>query len=229
MIIKDKVVHKYSYFCIKFFDYKNKNKKMTTDSTDNNEGNSFEYRLKEVSDEEIVSILRYREHYQPQAVKAAIREALKRGIISSLDELENEEFKSQPIPSKRLFPVSPVENQNISIFKSLCRLCYGFGIIPIIYGIFQIIKNHITMGIIALVVGLLVVFLTSKLEKEKKISLSQLLLFLNIPAIGFAVFRLSSIGNPSIMDFVVTVVVILILLYTTFYIHKLTLHFNKNL
>jgi hypothetical protein len=200
---------------------------MTIDSTDNDEGNSFEYRLKEVSDEEIVSILRYRDHYQPHAVKAAIREALKRGIIESLEDLEKEEFTPQAIP-RSLFPISSVESQNVSIFRSLCRICYGFGIIPSVYGIFQIINHRLTLGIIALAIGISIIFITFKLEKERKQFLSQLLLFFNVPAVCYAIYRLSSSEFFSKMDMVVAIVLIIILLYTTLYIYKMTVRFNRN-
>lgn len=202
---------------------------MTIDSTDNNEGNSFEYRLKEVSDEEIVLILRYRDHYQPQAVKAAVREALKRGIIESLADLEKDEFKSQPIPSKSLFPISAVEAQNVSLFKSLCRICYVFGIIPTIFGIFEVVNHRLPTGLIALIISISIIYITYKLEREKKLFLSQLLLAFNIPAIIYAIYRILSIDKPSTMDVVVMAVVIIVLLYTTLYIYKLTMRFNQNL
>jgi hypothetical protein len=200
---------------------------MTIDSTDNNKGNSFEYRLKEVSDEEIVSILRNREHYQPQAVKAAIREAIKRGIIESIEDLEKDEFKPQSIP-KSIFPISMVKSQNEAIFKSLCRICYFFGGIPIVMGFFQIANHHLTIGIFALAFGISMVYLTYKLEKERKPFLSQLMLFLNIPAIGFAIYRLNSLESLLKMDVFVIAVTIIVLLYTTLYIYKLILHSNRN-
>jgi len=201
---------------------------MTIDSTDNNEGNSFEYRLKEVSDEEIVSILKFRAHYQPHAVKDAVREALKRGIIESIDDLEKDEFKPQPIPPKSLFPISSVKNQNLSIFKSLCRICYIYGIFPVIFGVFQIVSHHFAMGLIALVIGISIFLITFNLEKEKKLFLSQLLLAFNIPAVGYTIYRLSSMGNPSIMDFVAAILMVLILLSTTLYVNKLTVRVNRN-
>jgi hypothetical protein len=201
---------------------------MTIDSTDNDKGNSFEYRLKEVSDEEIVSILRYRDHYQPQAVKAAVREALKRGIIESIEDLEKDEFKSLPIPPKNLFPISLIKEQNESIFKSLCRICYVFGIFPLIYGIFQIADHRLLMGIVTITIGISIILITFKLEKEKKQFLSQLLLTFNVPAISFAIYRITTIITPSTMDLVVTAVIIIVLLYTTLYIYKLTMYLNRN-
>ena len=200
---------------------------MTIDSTDNNEGNSFEYRLKEVSNEEIVSILKFREHYQPQAVKAAIREAIKRGIIESIEDLEKEEFTPQEI-QRSLFPISSSKSQNLSLFKSLCRLCYGLGIIPLIFGVLQIPRHQLTMGVIIIIVGLSIIYLTYKLEKEKKLFLSQLLLLFNVPAIGYAIYWISSSKNLSKMDIVVTVIFLIIIFYITIYVNKLNGHFNKN-
>jgi len=201
---------------------------MTIESTDNDKGNSFEYRLKEVSDEEIVSILRYRNHFQPQAVKDAIKEALKRGIISSIDDLELDEFKPQSIPAKSLFPISSIEGQNIAIFKSLSRICYGFGIIPFIFGILEIANKRVTIGFFSLIIGISIVYITFNLEKERKRILSQLLLSLNVPAIIYAIYRITSTQNLSRIDIAAIFLIILILLYITFYIHKLTVHFNRN-
>jgi hypothetical protein len=201
---------------------------MAIDSTDKNEGNSFEYRLKELSDEEIVSILRFRDHYQPQAQRDAIKEALRRGIISSIDDLNNEEFKQQPIPSKSIFPVSMVEAQNQSVFKSLCRICYAYGIFPLIFGILKIIENRLILGIVALALGISILYVTYMIDKEKKLFLSQLLLALNVPAIGFAIYQLAT-THPSAMDVFVIILIISILLYTTLYINKLILRFNRKL
>jgi len=200
---------------------------MIIDSTDNDNGNSFEYRLKEVSDEEIVTILRFREHYQVHAVKAAIKEALKRGIISSIEDLEKDEFKSQPLPSKSLFPVSAVENQNIAIFKSLCRTNYLFGIIPFVFGIFQVVNHNYITAIISLLISLPIFFYTYKLEKERKTFYVQLLLLFYLSLIGFAIYNLS-LTKPSTMDLVFTSVIIVVIVYTTFYLNKLTNYFTKN-
>jgi hypothetical protein len=201
---------------------------MTIDSTDNDQVNSFEYRLKEVSDEEIINILKFREHFQPHAVKAAIKEAMKREIISSLDDLDNDKFKSQPLPPKSLFPLSTNEGQNNAIFKSLCRITYGFSIIPIVYGALEIANQHLVPAIIAILAGLIVIISTYKLEKTKNTIFSQILIFLNLPSIGYATYHLISLGRPTIMDIFTSLVIVLVILYTTLYLHKLNTNFNKN-
>lgn len=201
---------------------------MSNDSQDKNNGNSFEYRLREVSDEEIISILRYRDHFQKPAVKAAIKEALKRGIIQSLDDLNNPEFQPQDLPPRSLFPIGLSEAQNIGIFKSLCRIFYGFGILPILYGIFNFRKEFTWGAIAAILTGIVIIFVANRLEKTQKPFYSSLILGLNLPAMGFGIFYLSSTGNPSTMDAVAIAIVLLVMLYTTFYANKLASHFSKN-
>jgi hypothetical protein len=201
---------------------------MTIQSTDNDHGNSFEYRLREVSDEEIINILRFRKHFQPHAVREAIKEAIKRGIISSVEDLEKDNFKPQPLPPKSLFPVSAVQSQNITVLKSLCRIIYGVSIIPIIFGILQIMNHKLIPAVIALLFGLLIIFITYKLDKEKKTIYSQILLFVNIPSIGYAFYTLFANGKPAKMDIFAAAVIIVVILYATLYLHKLNTHINKN-
>lgn len=200
---------------------------MSNDSQDKNNGNSFEYRLREVSDEEIVSILRFRDHFQKQAVKAAIKEALKRGIIQSIDDLNNPEFQPQEIPPKSLFPIALSEIQNVGIFKSLCRIFYGFGILPILLGIFKFRSTSIVNSIVSILTGILVIFIANRLEKTQKPFYSNIILALNIPAMGLGIYYLTSTRNPSTMDAVAIAIVLLVMLYTTFYANKLASHFNK--
>ena len=201
-------------------------KKMSADPTEHNDENSFEYRLKEVSDEEIISILRFREHFQQQAVKAAIKEALKRGLISSIEDLNSEEFQPQPLQTRGLFPLGTTKKHTFAIFRSLCRIYYGFGILPVIYGVVQFTNRKIVQAILAFIIGLIVIFFVNRLEKTVKPFYANLLMALNLPAIGYAIYYLTSLGSPTTMDTVAISIVILVLLYTTFYINKLTSHFN---
>lgn len=200
---------------------------MTIDSTDKNDGNSFEYRLKEVSDEEIITIIRLREHYQPHAVKAAIKEALRRGIISSIEDLEKDEFKPQQLPAKSLFPIGYSESQNLGLFRSLCRIFYFFGSVPIIYGIFQSIEKNLIVAISSFIIGLIVIFVSTSLGKTKKPIFAQLLLSFNFPAILYAFYSLSIEVNLSKMNIATAVLIIITLLYSSIYLLKLTNYINK--
>jgi hypothetical protein len=201
---------------------------MAIQSTDNDNGNSFEYRLREVSDEEIINILRFREHFQPHAAREAIKEAIKRGIISSVDDLEKDEFKPQPIPSRSLFPINASQNQNISVLRSLCRIIYVSSLIPIVFGIIQLTGQKFIPGIITMLFGLAIILLTYRLEKDRKPAYSQILLFVNIPSIGYALYYLFNNNIPKKMDIFAALIIIVVILYTTLYLHKLTNRINKN-
>lgn len=198
---------------------------MTKQNTKNENGNSFEYKLSEVSDEEIISILRYKEHFQKKAVKAAVKEALHRGIINSVDDLEKPKFQPQPLQPKTIFPIGTSDAYTFGIFKSLCRISYGFGLLPIIYAVFQFMSHNFVNGIIASIAGLSIFFIVFKLEKTFSRKYSNYLLLLNIPAIILAILHLRSLGAPTVMDGFAIIIVIIVILYVTFYLRKLTRYF----
>ena len=200
---------------------------MAIDSTDK-DGKSFEYRLKEVSDEEIITILRFREHYQQHVVKEAIKEALLRGIISSIEDLEKDEFKPQQLPAKSLFPISYSESQNLDLFKSISRILYLFSAMPVAYGIYISTQHQFLIGSFSFLIGLIAIFVVWKVAKTKKIFFAQVLLLFNIPAIIFTFYSLSKSDDLSRMSIFTTILFIITLLYCSIYILKLTTYLNKN-
>ncbi len=199
---------------------------MTKQSTKKENGNSFEYKLGEVSDEEIISILRYKEHFQKKAVKAAVKEALYRGIIKSVNDLEKKEFQPQPLQPKTIFPLGTSDAYTFGIFKSLCRISYGFGLLPIVYATFQFLRHHYVNGITASLAGIAIIFIVYKLEKTLSRQYSNYLLLLNIPAVIIAVLHLQSLRAPTIMDGFAISIVIAVIVYVTLYLRKLTRYFN---
>lgn len=200
---------------------------MEKEPLDNNDEKAFEYRLKEVSNEEIISILRYREHFKPQAVKDAVKEAIKRGIISSIDDLNRKEFQPQAVQPKSLFPLGATRVYSLAIFKSLCRIFYMFGLIPVVYGIFQFLDHNFLPALAAIFIGIGVMFIVFRLENRVETFYANLLLFFNIPALLFVVYYLITKSNPSKMDIFALLIVVLVLAYTTLYIKKLTAYFNN--
>jgi hypothetical protein len=194
---------------------------MSFESNDNSDVNSFEYKLQKVSNDEIISILRYREHFQPNAVKAAVKEALHRGIIRSVDELDNDEFRPQQLPPKSLFPLANTLQQNTMLLRSLCRIFYGFGLIPIIYGILRFSEIGYLAAIIAFVSGAFILFISFQLNKTSKQLYAYVMLALNVPTVAFSVYFLAQRGAPTIMDIFATAIIVLIILYTTIYANKI--------
>lgn len=200
---------------------------MSSELNNNNEGNSFEYRLREMSDDEIISILRYRKHFNPNAVNGAIKEALKRSIISSVDDLDSDEFKPQELPPRSFFPLGSSLGQNLALLKSLCRIFYALGIIPLIYSYFQFTSKHAGMAILSMFTGIGILVLANRLEKKQKSIFSFILLSVNALAVGFALFSLHASGKPKMMDVAAALIILLVIMYTTLYAHKLARFIEK--
>ncbi len=201
---------------------------MTIQSKNNDDGNSFEYRLKEVSDDEIIHILKFREHYQPQAVKDAIKEALHRGIISSIEDLEKDDFKPQNLPPKSIFPIGYTDAQNIALFKGLCRTFYIIGLIPMIYAFFLFREQLIFQAISSLIIGFSFLFIIYKAERTKLVLLTQLIVGLNIPLIIYTIYYFTSHEGLKKMDYAAIIIIVLIILYISLYLYKITSHLNKS-
>jgi hypothetical protein len=200
---------------------------MSSELKENNEGNSFEYRLREVTDDEIISILRYRAHFQTSAVNSAIKEALKRGILNSVDDLDSDEFKPQELPPKSFFPLGNHLKQNLAILKSLSRIFYGFGIIPLIYSYYQFTEKNAGIAILSIATGVILLYLANRIDKTQKPIYSFAMLGLNILSVGFALYKLQASGLPSVMDIAATIIILFVVLYTTIYAHKITIFIQK--
>jgi hypothetical protein len=201
------------------------NKSMGT----NREGISFEEQFLDISDQEIVNILKLRKHYQPEAARAAINEALKRGLIHAEDDLLGEQFRPQSLGRPSIFPVGNTEAQNVAIVNSLCRIMYGISLIPLIMTYYQFDNGKILGAIIHLIAALVVIAVTYRLNRTKRSFLAHLLLAFNVPVMGYAFYLLAEKGIPTTMDAVATAVVLLTILYTTLSLNFVTAKLQRNI
>ena len=206
----------------------NKYKKMNKSSNTILEGNSFEERFIDISDQEIINILKMRKHYQPRAVVAAMAEATKRGIIHSEEDLLGEEFRQTPLPKPSLFPIGNNEKQNIAILKSLCRIIYGISLIPLGLAYLNFNARHYMSASLFVLVFILIITITIRLNRTYRAFLGHILLAFNVPAMGYAIYYLAQKGAPTTMDSVVTVIVILTILYVTLSINFIASKLNRN-
>jgi cation transport ATPase len=197
---------------------------MKTDTT-NEQVEDFKTRIKNISDAEIVSILQYREQFQQFAVEIAINEALHRNIITSKNDLDKPEFQHKPSNKKTLFPMASNDAYTFGIFKSLCRIAYFYGIIPVAYAVFQLIKGEYLYALAAIIASLGIGYTVYKLEKTFNIFYSNLLLLVNIATITLSVYYLHSYKQHSSMDVFAIGCVVVITLYITFYLRKLSAYF----
>lgn len=218
-----------SSYPIRFNFDKNKYKKMNKSIGTNREGISFEEQFLDISDQEIVNILKMRKHYQPEAAQAAINEAQKRGIIHSEDDLLGEEFRPQGLGRPSFFPIGNTEAQNQAILNSLCRIMYGISLIPLIMTYYQFNNGKIISAILHLAAALIAMAVTYRLNRTKRSFLAHLLLAFNVPVMGYAIYLLSEKGIPTTMDAVATAVVLLTILYTTISMNLVAAKLQRNI
>jgi hypothetical protein len=89
-----------------------------------------------LSRDELMIALKKRKGYEPEAEGIITREAIRRGLIQSKNDLELPEFNPRP----RRFTLFPVPESDVSrnrILKSLMRSLMIPGVIPIYFGILK--------------------------------------------------------------------------------------------
>ena len=118
--------------------------------------------------------------------------------------------------------------QTKAILRSLCRVFYGFGIIPIVFGVMELASKNMGGALAYIIAGLIVITAAYLLERNAKPLVASFFLMINIPVIGYAIHRLMAMGAPSLMDGFAVVLICLVVLYTTFYANKLTGVINKS-
>ncbi|MDP4184957.1 MAG: hypothetical protein Q8862_07320 [Bacteroidota bacterium] len=117
---------------------------------------NFDERMSSLSDEELNNVLKHRKDYQEKAVDSAVNEALKRGIIASVGDLNKPEYNFEETAGNSFF--FPLFNNVASaktMLASLTRTLILLGSIPIIFSIFKSINQITPMVILSFAVGVM--------------------------------------------------------------------------
>ncbi|MCG6186352.1 hypothetical protein [Maribellus maritimus] len=141
----------------------------------------FVGQIPECSDEEILEILKKRNHYQPDAARLAIDEALKRNLINTEDDLLHMEFRVKPL-KKSFFPEIEDDTQKKKISRSISRGLFIAGIIPLIFGLLKINEGQQTEGGIVTIAGIFWMVLAAQTIREVKSGTLRLFLILLVIA-----------------------------------------------
>lgn len=184
---------------------------------------SLKEKLNASTDEDITTMLVYRNQFQPKAVDLAVNEAIRRGIISSIKDLDEERFAPQELPKQGFFPVNSDEKKNEVLLNSLCRIFYIAGIAPMLYAYRLFTASNYVVAVAALVVGAVIIFLSYKTSKRQKMVYSVLLAVVNISIwIGALLYRIIGSTYLSTIDIIAFAAVILVMLYTSLFTCRLS-------
>ncbi len=181
---------------------------------------SLERRIREMPDAGVADVLKKRDQYQPSAVDFAVREAIRRGLIRSVEELNEPGFR-QESARFTLFPVPEKSETRSKLFRSLCRSLMIAGVIPAFYGVLKMTSQKFMEGTALISIGVIWIgiswFLMERSERRLLFPLS-LLVMISVPyVIRIMAWRISLKWT----DFFILSVMYVLIVYSMLYIHSI--------
>ncbi len=146
-----------------------------------------------------------RDHYQPEAAKRAIQEALRRGIINSEQDLFSEEYRCEEIQFS-LFPKIKRDRNRIKIRKSIARSMVISSALPVVYGLVEMRTGNKWEGAAILLFGLLWLFCSAQLIKMFHVFFVRCLMAGTVLGVLYIFYRLISLQTTVFMDFFLVLV-----------------------
>ncbi|GET26183.1 hypothetical protein [Prolixibacter sp. NT017] len=196
---------------------------LKTDKVFDPEKVDFTEKMAGLSDHDLIIALRKRSDYHPKAAKAAIAEAIQRGIIESEDDLESEEFK--PIPFKRLglFVRAESQKQARGILSSLILILYVFSLIPFLYGGIDIASGDYLMAAKSAILGAFTLHFAYRTSKTEQPADAVKLIIASTLTALFSVYHFwSQLSAFGYMEILVIVVILGLVLFTSINVWQLT-------
>lgn len=194
--------------------------KMTKKSKENINKPDFTSLIPEYSDDEILSILKKRKHYQKEAADLAVEIAIKRGLINSEQDLFSDSFKDEPLKTS-IFPVIYREENKNKIRKSIARTLILLGSLPTVWGILNISEGTIPEGVLLVFLGASWIYASAKLLRSKSLPMLNVLFIILFASVIYNVKLFVEIKNPGAMDFVIPILLSLLVAYGLLFMRKL--------
>jgi hypothetical protein len=173
-----------------------------------------------LSDKEISEILKRRKEYQEVAAEAAIKEAIKRGIINSEQDLFAEKYRHEPLKVS-LFPRIENEESRRKMRKSLTRSLLFLGVILIAWGAWSIFNHNLAEGIGFVIAGIIWNIISFSFFKNVNKKNVNLLIVIQFIAAIYAVIKLSAYKNLPFMDVFIVIFLFGFVMYGLFYLKML--------
>ena len=177
-------------------------------------------RIQELEDEQLKDVLKKRKLYQKEAADAAIREAIKREIISSENDLHGPDYRHESL-KVRLFPVIENPNNKNRIRRSISRGLLLAGLLPTVWGMVRLNAGASFEGMLLLVYGLL--WMGASALLIRKFSTGAVRFLFASAAVSTAYIIRWFIGIPRIvfMDLFIVVVLYSLMIYGLFFVLRL--------
>lgn len=193
---------------------------MKENSNTENQSEHFREVMRRHSDDELVKVLKKRKHYQPEAARHAVEEAVSRGIINSEQDLYSEKF-TEISPKTKLFPEieNPVARKKVR--RSISRSLLLVGVIPLVWCLARWNVNTLPVSMMVLSYSLLWIGLSAGLSITKNVRFAYGLLFLLVPGLIFLVRMMLQNRFLLAYEIVVPVMLTFLILYGVGYLHKL--------
>ena len=176
--------------------------------------------IPDYNNEQLINVLKKRTQYQKEAREIAIREAIKRGIINSEQDLFAKEFNDKP-QKFSIFPVIDSDDNRNKIRKSIARVLLIIGSLPVVWGVIRIVDNELFEGILLSILGCIWIFASIKLLKKmdlQKVFLLFVMLFLSVVYIVKLFF---TIKTPTAMDYLIPAILYSLVIYALLLLRKL--------
>ena len=172
------------------------------------------------TDEQILEILKKREHYQPKAVDMAVREAIDRKLIHSEQDLFSPEFSPEQLKRKLIPDINRKKNKK-RIRKSLGRSLLIAGVLPLIFGFVRYNAGQLFEGIILLTFGLTWMFLSAQIIRKGSKPIIHLLIGITFVSMMYVGYLFAGSKSLIFMDVFITAVLYLLVFYGLFFVRKL--------
>lgn len=193
---------------------------MSEKSNEENQIPEFRQIIADYSDEELRKVLKKRDLYQKEAADFATKEAIKRGLIYSEQDLFSKEFQREP----EKFTIFPsIENDKIraKFKRSITRALIIFGALPMVWGGIRIYKSQSTEGILIFIAGAAWSIISYKLFQRVNAKLIGALYLILLLVVAYFVKIFVSLNFLKVFDVVFTVTVIILIAYGIGFLNKL--------
>lgn len=172
-------------------------------------------------DEKLIEILKKRDYYRREAVKLAIEEAIKRGIIFSEQDLFAEEYKVKKLNLSILPEITKSENKQ-AIRKSIARSLVLVGIIPLVLGLSPLKTQPFTECAHLIIFALLWMYSSAQLVRSYQNIFVNTLFILTIGAFVYSVFQLVHKNTSGFMDYFILSAISSLIIYGLLFIKQVS-------